>query len=155
MYLSNKPNLRKLKAFIRVDAYGNIIPASIVFRKEMPKGMGPWKELQLSYCCDPNADSIITILNNSSNVITDISFSGMTWSGTLSSNDRISFIIPRGYGKTITIVHDNTVDLDYVGATVQGSGTIDDGSGFDNTGTFSVTTTSDPGSQYFLTITDN
>ena len=47
-------NSRKdLKAYVRFDGSGRIVPGSLILRRKMPK-VGKWKEVQAYECCDPN-----------------------------------------------------------------------------------------------------
>jgi hypothetical protein len=44
-------NKRDLKAYVRFDGTGRIIPGSLVLRRNKPKN-GNWKETQAYECCD-------------------------------------------------------------------------------------------------------
>lgn len=44
-------NKRLLKAYVRFDGSGRIVPSSVIFRKNMPK-VGKWKEVQEYLCCN-------------------------------------------------------------------------------------------------------
>lgn len=43
---------KKLKAFVRFDGSGRVVPGSLIFRKQKPK-VGKWKEISSTECCDP------------------------------------------------------------------------------------------------------
>lgn len=46
-------NSRKdLKAYVRFDGSGRIVPGSLILRRKMPK-VGKWKEITAYECCDP------------------------------------------------------------------------------------------------------
>ncbi len=45
------PNKRDLKAYVRFDGTGRIVPGSLVLRRTKPKN-GNWKEIQTYECCD-------------------------------------------------------------------------------------------------------
>jgi hypothetical protein len=45
-------NKRDLKAYVRFDGTGRIVPGSTVLRRTKPKN-GNWKEVQAYECCDP------------------------------------------------------------------------------------------------------
>lgn len=47
--MSNKKNLR---AFVRIDGSGRVVPSSLVLRKNKPK-VGTWVEIPTNQCCDP------------------------------------------------------------------------------------------------------
>lgn len=42
---------RKLRAFVRYDGSGRVIPGSLVLRKRKPK-VGRWQEITTYECCD-------------------------------------------------------------------------------------------------------
>lgn len=44
-------NKRDLRAYVRYDGTGRIIPGSLVLRRNKPK-VGNWKEIQTYECCD-------------------------------------------------------------------------------------------------------
>ena len=48
-----KPNRRDLKAFMRLDYSGRIVPTSLILRKSMPK-VGKWFEVPAYECCNPS-----------------------------------------------------------------------------------------------------
>lgn len=41
---------KKLKAFVRFDGSGRVVPGSMVMRKRMPK-VGRWQEIISHECC--------------------------------------------------------------------------------------------------------
>lgn len=45
-------NNQKLKAFVRYDGSGRVIPSSLILRKNKPK-VGYWVQVQAYECCDP------------------------------------------------------------------------------------------------------
>lgn len=53
-------NKRSLKAFVRFDGSGRVVPGSLIFRKSMPK-VGRWKEIPAYECCNPTTTSTTTI----------------------------------------------------------------------------------------------
>lgn len=42
----------RLRAFVKYNSKGDIIPMSMVIRKSQPKGRG-WVEIDSNYCCLP------------------------------------------------------------------------------------------------------
>lgn len=48
------PNKRDLKAYVRFDGTGRIVPGSLVLRRTKPKN-GTWKEIEAYECCIPSA----------------------------------------------------------------------------------------------------
>jgi len=47
------PNKRDLRAYVRYDGRGRIIPGSLILRRSKPK-VGNWKEVSAHLCCGPN-----------------------------------------------------------------------------------------------------
>lgn len=45
-------NKRSLKAYVRYDASGTVIPSSVILSRFKPK-VGDWKEIQGYECCNP------------------------------------------------------------------------------------------------------
>ena len=50
---------KTLRAFVRKDGSGRVIPGSTVLRKNMPK-VGNWTEIRGYECCDPQFDTTTT-----------------------------------------------------------------------------------------------
>ena len=52
-------NKRDLKAFVRFDGSGDIVPSSVILARKMPK-VGRWTEIDAYECCNPvMRDSIL------------------------------------------------------------------------------------------------
>lgn len=43
--------IKKLKAFVRFDGSGRVVPGSLILRKNKPK-VGRWQEITSYECCD-------------------------------------------------------------------------------------------------------
>lgn len=41
---------KDLKAFVRLDGSGRVVPSSLIYRLKMPK-IGKWMEVAASLCC--------------------------------------------------------------------------------------------------------
>jgi hypothetical protein len=52
-------NKRDLKAYVRFDGTGRIIPGSLVLRRAKPK-VGNWKEIEAYECCNPGGGTFTT-----------------------------------------------------------------------------------------------
>jgi hypothetical protein len=52
-------NKRDLKAYVRFDGTGRIVPGSLVLRRNKPK-VGNWKEIQGYECCNPTTTTTTT-----------------------------------------------------------------------------------------------
>ena len=50
---------KSLKAFIRYDGTGRIIPSSLILARNKPKD-GNWQEIRAYECCDPIYDTTTT-----------------------------------------------------------------------------------------------
>ena len=50
--------VNKLKAFVRFDGSGRIVPSSLILQKSKPK-VGNWKEINANECCNPISDNTI------------------------------------------------------------------------------------------------
>jgi hypothetical protein len=48
-----------LKAYVRFDGSGRIVPGSLILRRKMPK-VGKWKEIAAYECCNPTTTSTTT-----------------------------------------------------------------------------------------------
>ena len=46
-------NKKDLKAFVRYDGTGRVIPGSLILQRNKPK-VGNWNEIQAYECCDPS-----------------------------------------------------------------------------------------------------
>lgn len=46
------PNKRDLKAYVRFDGSGRVVPGSLILRRKKPK-VGKWVEIQAYECCNP------------------------------------------------------------------------------------------------------
>lgn len=52
-------NRKDLKAYVRFDGSGRVVPGSLVLRKKMPK-IGKWIEIQAYECCAPTTTTTTT-----------------------------------------------------------------------------------------------
>lgn len=53
------PNKRDLKAYVRFDGSGRIVPGSLVLRRNKPK-VGKWHEITAYECCNPTTTTTTT-----------------------------------------------------------------------------------------------
>ena len=154
---------RNLVGWVKLDVNGVIIPSSLVLRPQgvIPKD-GNWKQITISYCCSCNC--IITIQNNATRAkITSIvtADNAIDWSGTLSSGQTISFVIPNCYDENFTLTFGTVASggIDIEQSVVQGTGTATVNPTFLNAGaagqTCSITTTPGGCAQYLITIIDD
>ena len=49
----------KLKAFVRFDGTGRVIPGSLILQAKKPK-VGNWKEIPANECCNPTTTTTTT-----------------------------------------------------------------------------------------------
>jgi hypothetical protein len=61
-------NKRDLRAYVRYDGTGRIIPGSLVLRRSKPK-VGDWKEIQTYECCNPSFTTEIVFTSSSPGTI--------------------------------------------------------------------------------------
>jgi hypothetical protein len=52
-------NRKDLKAWVRYDGSGRVIPGSLILRKKKPR-VGNWTQLQGYECCDPDYPTTTT-----------------------------------------------------------------------------------------------
>lgn len=58
-------NSRKdLKAYVRFDGSGRVVPGSLILRRKMPK-VGKWKEITAYECCNPTTSTTTTVASTS------------------------------------------------------------------------------------------
>lgn len=50
---------KKLRAFVRFDGSGRIVPGSLILRKNPPK-VGRWQEISAYECCGPVIPPVVT-----------------------------------------------------------------------------------------------
>ena len=51
---------RPLKAFVRFDGTGRIVPSSLILRRKKPK-VGKWVEIPAYECCNPTTTTTTTV----------------------------------------------------------------------------------------------
>jgi hypothetical protein len=66
-------NKRDLKAFIRYDGSGRVIPGGNILARKAPK-VGHWEEIPADECCPPPADTCVTYLYTQGDVSVLISY---------------------------------------------------------------------------------
>jgi hypothetical protein len=54
-------NNRPLKAFVRFDGTGRIVPSSLILRRKKPK-VGKWYEIPAYECCNPTTTTSTTVV---------------------------------------------------------------------------------------------
>jgi hypothetical protein len=60
---------KDLKAFVRYDGTGRIIPGSLILQRSKPK-VGDWKEIDAYECCNPTTTSTTTAAPTTSTTTT-------------------------------------------------------------------------------------
>jgi hypothetical protein len=51
---------KDLKAFVRYDGTGRVIPGSLILQRSKPK-VGDWKEIEAYECCNPTTSTTTTV----------------------------------------------------------------------------------------------
>lgn len=150
---------RNLVGWIRLDSNGNIIPGSVQYR---PRGVQPkdgtWRQITSSYCCDCNC--IITFQSNATvgDITSIVSADGaINWTGTLTNNDTVSFVIPSCYDEVFTVSFDTITGggIAISSTTVQGEGDSSISSSYLSAGSGRstiISTTVGTCAQYLVTI---
>lgn len=152
------------RLFIRLANDGTPIANSAIWRKHIPIGQGRWKDITSCVigCCNPQNSFIIfqglSPLNSDSS-LTDVSFPGYSWSGSLGQGDFLVVPLPYNFNETITLtVLVTTAAMDITTSTVQGDGVIAGDvtvSTDADPQTVLLTVTSTPTSQYLVILTDD
>ncbi len=73
----------KLKAFVRFDGSGRVIPSSLILQKSKPK-VGNWKEINATQCCNDTPTTTTTSTSNTTTTTT--TYSGTYYNAGLASN---------------------------------------------------------------------
>jgi hypothetical protein len=61
-------NRRDLKAYVRYDGSGKVIPGSLILQRKSPK-VGDWKEIDAYECCNPTTSTSSTSTSSTSTTI--------------------------------------------------------------------------------------
>lgn len=59
----------KLKAFVRIDGSGKVIPGGPIFQAQKPK-VGKWREISIKECCNYNPSTTTTTTSSTSTTTT-------------------------------------------------------------------------------------
>lgn len=62
-------NSRPLKAYVRFDGTGRIVPSSLILRRKMPK-VGKWVEIPAYECCNPTTTTTTSSTSTSTTTST-------------------------------------------------------------------------------------
>lgn len=60
---------RPLKAYVRFDGTGRIVPSSLILRRKMPK-VGKWVEIPAYQCCNPTTTTTTSSTSSTSSTTT-------------------------------------------------------------------------------------
>jgi len=60
---------KDLKAFVRYDGTGRVIPGSLILQRKKPK-VGDWKEIDAYECCNPTTSTTTTAAPTTSTTTT-------------------------------------------------------------------------------------
>ena len=64
-------NRKDLKAFVRYDGSGRVIPGSLILQRKQPK-VGDWKEIEAYECCNPTTSTTTTAASTTTSTTTAI-----------------------------------------------------------------------------------
>lgn len=92
----------KLKAFVRFDGSGRVIPSSLILQKSKPK-VGDWKEINATQCC--NGSSSTTTTTTTNNVTSS------SWFGQITNpmSQPSEWDVCNGYGISIIVYTATTI----------------------------------------------
>ena len=143
--------------FIRLDKRGIPIAGSAIWRRNIPKGQGIWKDITnvaLTSCSTttPDQKSYVLFRNTTgSSNITEIAFNGYHWIGTLANNGYLMVELPANQDVEISITTSAFSGRTITTSTVQGTGTISAiGVLASNNSTTTISQT--PASQYLIIL---
>lgn len=145
------------RLYIRIANDGTAIANSAMWRKSIPRSGGHWKDITSSVlgCCgasEGTQSSFIIFRNTTASAnITEISFPGYDWQGTLTNGQYLVVPLPFDFAETVTITTTTFSGRTMTTSTTQGTGTIGT-IGSLTAVTTPVTVTSTPGSQYLITL---
>lgn len=102
----------KLKAFVRFDGSGRVIPSSLILQKSKPK-VGNWKEINATECCNGTPTTTTSSSSTSTSTSTSTTTSTTTISvgqesaiGNFNSVDACA-----GTGNSLTVYYNNSTPL--------------------------------------------
>lgn len=70
-------NRKDLKAFVRYDGTGRLIPGSLILQREIPK-VGDWRQIDAYECCNPINTTTTTTTRPSTTTTTTTSVAPTT-----------------------------------------------------------------------------
>ena len=70
-------NRKDLKAYVRYDGSGRVVPGSLILRRQKPK-VGNWTEIQAYECCNPTTTTTTSTSSTSSTTTTTTTASPTT-----------------------------------------------------------------------------
>lgn len=75
----------KLKAFVRFDGSGRVIPSSLILQKSKPK-VGNWKEINATECCNGTPSSTTTTTTVAPTTTTTTTYPGIFYNAGYSND---------------------------------------------------------------------
>jgi hypothetical protein len=72
---------RPLKAYVRFDGTGRIVPSSLILRRKKPK-VGNWLEIPAYECCNPTTTTSTTVAPTTTTTSTTVAPTTTTTSST-------------------------------------------------------------------------
>lgn len=155
------------RLFIRLDKRGIAIADSAIWRKQIPRGQGRWKDITEAVlgCCsttEPTQGSFLIIQYSTFTVgtVTKITYPGYDWEGTVTNG---YLVVPVPYDLTEDVVLTFSTltgtGVDISATTLVGTDTVTLSTAVVANGaagqTMTITVPSTPGSQYLITLTDD
>ena len=102
----------KLKAFVRFDGSGRVIPSSLILQKSKPK-VGNWKEINATQCCNDITSTTTTTTSSSTTTTTTSGSVGVPFSALLGPSGGVNE--PAVCNGNATTLYTNGANPDQVG----------------------------------------
>jgi len=99
----------KLKAFVRIDGTGKVIPGGPIFQAQKPK-VGKWREISIKECCNYNPNTTTTTTSSTSSTSTS------TTTTTTTQASRSEAAVTSFSGGQACLGNGNNITLYYTGS---------------------------------------
>jgi len=143
------------RLFIRKDANGIAISQSALWRRKKPSEIGRWVDITqcVTNCCstEPNGSFIVFRNTTASANITEISFPGFTWTGSLTNGQYLVVPLPYQTSEEVSITVNTPTGRTLTTSVIQGDGTISS-IGAITLATNTADIDSTPASQYLIIL---
>ena len=87
-------NRKDLKAYVRYDGSGRVVPGSLILRRQKPK-VGNWTEIQAYECCNPTTTTTTSTSSTTTTTTTSTTSSTTTTTTTAAPTTTTTTTDPR------------------------------------------------------------